>query len=340
MSYFCAYIPPELQLTWEKLVAKSPFSGFHQSFSWADFKQRDHWETYKIGIFESASGDLVGGCIVHQFSCTDDTNFLYIPEGPVMDFDDEDKLFWQWRVLETALHRIASLTSEMRTTHIRMEIRTSTLPSWILLGWSKAPLNLMPKHTRVVDLKKSQEILLSDMKQKCRYNVRLSEKRGVVVRKASLDELRTFYNLYEETAMRDSFEKKSLDFFEILASTMKDFLSLYIAEYQGVPLASALVITFAKRATYLYGASGNAHRNLMAPYALHWNIMRDAKRNGCLEYDFWGVSPSLKDETHDWHGLSTFKSGFGGEQLNFMGAYDYIFQPDAYEAFVEKYERG
>lgn len=339
MSYFCAYISSELQSTWNDLVARCSFSGFHQSFSWANFKQHDHWETYKIGIFDSKSQELVGGCIVHEFSCTNDTNFLYIPEGPIMNFSDHDMLFWQWRVLEAALHRIVSLTPEMHTTHIRMEIRTSELPSWLLLGWSKAPLNLMPKHTRVVDLKKIPEVLLTEMKQKCRYNIRLAEKRGVTVRKATFDELNVFYALYEETSVRDGFEKKSLEFFQMLLNTMGDQISLYIAEHKGIPLAGAIVVTFAKRATYLYGASGNAHRNLMAPYALHWNIMMDAKQQLCTEYDFWGVSPSLKDETHDWHGLSTFKSGFGGEQINFVGAYDYIFQPEAYEAFIEKYER-
>jgi lipid II:glycine glycyltransferase (peptidoglycan interpeptide bridge formation enzyme) len=340
MAYYCAHITNEMEEEWEELVKKSPASGFHQTFDWARFKQWDNWDTYKIGVFEANTKKLCGGCITHSFECTSDTNFIYIPEGPILNYEDEDELFWQWRSLETALHSTVELSQKKRTTHIRMEPRIESIPSWMLLGWKKAPLNLQPRHTRVIDLALKEETILAEMKQKCRYNIRLAEKKNVQIRKASWSELPKFYKLYEETAKRDGFECKKIGFFEGLIQGMKSELALYIAESEnGIPLASAIVVYFGDRATYLYGASSNENRNLMGPYALHWAIIKDAQKDNYKEYDFWGVAPSLTDEAHDWHGLSVFKAGFGGKHLNFIGAYDYVLQTDQYNDFIEKHEK-
>ena len=340
MSYFCAHITNEMEKDWQELVVKSPASGFHQTFSWAKFKQWDNWDSYKIGIFDATTKKLCGGCIAYSFKCTNDTNFIYIPEGPILDYENKEELFWQWRSLETAIHSIVEISAKMRTTHLRMEPRLESIPSWMLLGWKKAPLNLQPRHTRVINLVPKEEEILAAMKQKCRYNIRLAEKKNVHVYKAAWNELPKFYQLYAATAKRDGFDCKKIAFFEGLVQSMKSELSLYIAESpEGIPLASALVIYFGDRATYLYGASSNENRNLMGPYALHWQIMKEAQKSGYKEYDLWGVAPSLTDEAHDWHGLSVFKAGFGGKQLSFTGAYDYILQPEEYENFVEKYEK-
>ena len=132
MTYYCEHITKELQNDWDELVKKNSVAGFHQSFVWAKFKQAQNWESYKIGIFESKSKKLVGGCIVLEFNFQNGTNFLYIPEGPVLDFENEDNLFWQWRALETALHSIISLSPESKTTHLRIEPRAIEVPDCFL----------------------------------------------------------------------------------------------------------------------------------------------------------------------------------------------------------------
>lgn len=347
MSYYCSHITDAMAAEWHDLIIKSPAAGFHQTFAWAKFKQWDHWDTYKIGLFDYETKKLQGGCIAYSFKCQENTNFIYIPEGPILNYENNDQLFWQWRSLETAIHSIVDVSHKMLTTHIRMEPRIEKIPSWMLLGWKKAPLNLQPRHTRVVDLTLPQDKLLAEMKQKCRYNIRLAEKRKVKVYQALWTELPKFYKLYAETAQRDNFTQKKIIFFEGLIENLKPHLSLYIAESENhtclpagkAPLASAIVVNLGDRATYLYGASSNENRNLMGPYALHWHIMKESQKNGYKEYDFWGVAPSLTDEAHDWHGLSVFKAGFGGKQLSFCGAYDYVMQPEEYAAFVDKHEK-
>lgn len=338
MNYYCSHIKDKEKKIWEKLVSQNPYSGFHQTFAWADFRRLHGWDTYKIGLYEKNTDKLVGGAIIYEFTFSNGTSFLYIPEGPILNHKNEKVFFAQWRVFETALHSIVSLSQNLITTHIRIEPRIQNLPSWFLLGWQKAPLNLQPKHTRILDLSLSEESLFQQFKPKGRYNIRVAIKKDVRVREANFSEIKTFYKLYKETAKRDLFESKKLKFFQYLLSNLKNNVKLFIAETDNKALAAALVIYFGKRATYLYGASGNKNRNYMAPYILHWEIIKNAKQNKYLEYDFWGIAESEDDVNHGWHGLTIFKSKFGGKQINFLGAYDYIYQENAYTNFINTHE--
>jgi lipid II:glycine glycyltransferase (peptidoglycan interpeptide bridge formation enzyme) len=67
--------------------------------------------------------------------------------------------------------------------------------------------------------------------------------------------------------------------------------SVFFAEYQGLRLAAAVVEYFGRRATYFFGGSLDSHRHVMAPYLLHFEIMRRAKAMGREWYDLWGVAP-------------------------------------------------
>lgn len=338
MNFYCSHIKKEDQKDWEQLVQKNSACGFHQSFAWSKFKQTQNWETYKIGLFSSKDDKLVGGCVVYEFSFSNGTNFLYIPEGPVLNYEDEDSLFWQWRSLETAIHSLVSLTPDNHTTHIRIEPRAQSVPQWFLTGFTKAPINLQPRHTQVLNLEVSSDTLLSQMKPKGRYNIRLAEKKGVQVSEIPFRKIDSFYKLYEQTFERNKFEGKGINFFEDYAKHCSEFSKLFIAQSENNILASAIIVYFGNRVTYFYGASSNTLKEYMAPYALHWHIIQDAKKQGYKEYDFWGIAKDETDSEHDWHGLTRFKKQFGGDQLNFIGAYDYVIQDNLYQEFIKKHE--
>lgn len=338
MSYYCGHITKEYQHAWDALTKAHPASGWHQAFVWADFKQADGCDTYKIGVFEEKTKKLIGGAVVLQYHFKNGTNFLYIPEGPILNYDSETDLFWQWRALETALHSIIDLKPGSLTTHLRIEPRLAQVPGWFLTGYTKAPMNLQPRSTQVLDLKPSNEALLAQMKPKGRYNIRLAEKKGVTVREVALSEIKTFHKLYRETFERNKFDGKKLYFFNTLVENATSILRLFIAEYDKRPIAGALIVYWGDRATYLYGGSRAKYREVMAPSALHWHIISDAKMKGFSEYDWWGIARDEHDTDHEWHGLTRFKKQFGGEQRDWIGAYDYVMQQDLYEAFVKKHE--
>lgn len=337
MHFYCRELGSKEMPAWEKLVNESSMSGFHQLPQWARFKEIEGWKTYKIGLF-SHKNILVGGAIVYQFCFPDTTNFLYIPEGPILNFSNKEILFWQWRTLETAIHQHIDVSGKKFTTHLRIEPRIEKIPEWFLIGWEKAPFNLMPRNTQVLDLTIPREKLFAQMKPKGRYNIHLSERKGVSIVEKPLTDIDIFYMLYRETYIRDAFEGKGKLFYYNFVRAFRKKSRLFVAEYNTSPLAAAIVVYCGSRATYLFGASSNTMRNFMAPAQLHWYIIQDAQRGGYTEYDFWGVAPSPDDTGDDWHGITLFKKKFGGHQLNFIGAYDYILNPDLYQNFVQKFE--
>ncbi len=310
MHLYCEYINSENQSQWEELVQKNQAGGFHQSFAWANFKQSTNWDTYKIGVFQD--GKILAGSVVLKFSFSNGTNFLYIPEGPILDLNNEDIGLWQWRLLEAAIHSIMSLAKNEHTTHLRIEPRITTAPHFLLNGFTKAPINLQPKHTQTLDLQQNIHELLIGMKQKCRYNIKLSAKNGVQVKEIPLSEIGTFYKLYQATLKRNEFDGQEIDFFEKVCQHCSGFSKLFVAYKDKLELASAIVTYYGERATYLYGASSDQHKQLMAPYALHWHIIQDAKDKEYKSYDFWGIAPDNKDQSHPWQGLSRFKKNLEG----------------------------
>ena len=103
-------------------------------------------------------------------------------------------------------------------------------------------------------------------------------------------------------------------------------MRLYIAEHENDALAAVIVLFAKNEAVYLYGASSNVKRNLMPAYLLQWTAVLQAKRAGCLTYDFYGMPPT-DDEKHPMHGLYRFKTGFGGKIIHRPGSIDVPLSP-------------
>ena len=115
-------------------------------------------------------------------------------------------------------------------------------------------------------------------------------------------------------------------------------MALFIAEFEGRPLAAIIVSVIGPKATYLYGASGNEERQRMPTYALQWTAMQWAKARGCTQYDLWGV-PDAEENTLEanftkrsnglW-GVYRFKRGFGGQLFRAAGPWDRVYMPLPY----------
>lgn len=203
----------------------------------------------------------------------------------------------------------------------------------------KANTNVLPSDTLFIDLGKDNDQLLGDMKSKTRYNVRLSLRKGVHVRKAKIKDLDIWYDLYRETCARNGIFLHDLAYFQaVLATKMNDAQSpaeveLLIAEIDHHPLAAMFFVVSNKRATYLYGASSSTNRNYMATYALQWEAIKRAKMKGCTEYDMFGVAPN-PNTSHPMYGLYRFKTGFGGNLFHRMGCWDYPLDADNYKIYL------
>ena len=175
------------------------------------------------------------------------------------------------------------------------------------------------------------------MHQKWRYNIRLSEKKGVSVKKyygndAQINQkIDVFYDLTKETNARDGNSSHAKDYYlDLITSSAKEKeqgkdvpqVCLYIAEHEGEEIAAIMTLFSHDEAVYLYGASSNKKRNLMPNHLLQWTAMRDAKVYGSKYYDMYGMPPDGANENHPMHGLYMFKANFGGKIIHRIGSWD------------------
>ena len=208
-----------------------------------------------------------------------------------------------------------------------------------------SPHNIQPPRTIIIDINASEEDILARMKPKCRYNIRLAEKKGVTVR--AWDDIPAFHDMMTVTGGRDGFGVHSKEYYQRAYELFhpKGTCELLLAEYEGKPLASLMVFANGKRAWYVYGASNNEERNRMPTYLLQWEAIRWAKARGCEEYDLWGV-PDENEETleaqfesrHDglW-GVYRFKRGFGGQLKRAAQALDRVYNPLLYWMYLKRF---
>ncbi|MEO8357685.1 MAG: peptidoglycan bridge formation glycyltransferase FemA/FemB family protein [Chloroflexota bacterium] len=205
-----------------------------------------------------------------------------------------------------------------------------------------SPHNIQPPRTIIIDIHGTEEAILSRMKQKTRYNIRLAGKKGVIVR--AWDDIESFHRMMLVTGGRDDFGIHSLEYYKRAYQLLhpKEMGEILVAEYEGKPLAALFVAHHGNRAYYLYGASTDEGRSRMPAYLLQWEAMKWAKARGCVEYDLWGVPDEEEaileanfEKRHDglW-GVYRFKRGFGGVLQRAGQAMDRIYNPLLYWAYL------
>lgn len=315
-------LPEAERAAWDALVAANPASGFMQSWSWAEFKAREGYQTWPLGVY--VAGELIAGAIVQAYPAHGGGALLFAPGGPVLPWGEPDLAR---EALRHLLDATRPLAAEVGALALRIEPYLPPPRPALLREFARAPIDLYPAQTLVLDLVQDEDAILAAMKPKGRYNIRLAARRGVTVEVTdSLQALRRFYALFAQTARRDGFFAEPFGFFINLVGALAPagMVRLYFATHDGVDLATAIVVHFGPRAVYLYGATADVGRNLMASYAVQWAIVRDSRAAGLREYDFYGFEPhGLTD--HLYAGFSRFKRQFGGTVRRFIGAHDYFY---------------
>ncbi|MGQ9516751.1 MAG: lipid II:glycine glycyltransferase FemX [Anaerolineae bacterium] len=316
---------------WDELLLRLPAPHPLQSAIWAGHKRLYGWRpTY--WVYEEA-GCLRGAALVlRRRAAPLPFSVLYVPKGPILDN-------WGDTALVQAV--LAHLEREARRQagifiKIDPDVDYPPAPDFcqpygemvaeILRrrGWLFSRDQIQYRNTVLVDLRPPEDALLSAMKPKTRYNIRLAERKGVAVVVGGVQDLPAFYQLYAETSRRDGFLIRDFPYYR---SVWECFLEanrgvLLLARAERELLAGLFLFIFGKRAWYMYGASSNNNRQLMPTYLLQWEAMREAGRRGCTAYDLWGAPDELDENDPMW-GVYRFKAGFGGVLVRHIGAYDF-----------------
>ncbi|HAA30584.1 MAG TPA: methicillin resistance protein [Cyanobacteria bacterium UBA8553] len=320
-------VKPEVQLTikplnlverqvWDSLVQARIDGCFMQSWAWANFKELEGYKTFRYGLFLEET--LVGGCIFYFYPHRSQANLLIAPGAPVLPPTLAEE------GMQLLKEKAASLAKEIGAIAFRIEPLWTQKPD-CLAGFVRAPVDLLPSETLLIDLRPSEAEILAAMKQKGRYNLRLSWRHGAETEFTTNSQaIPLFYDLFWETVKRQQFFGEPYGFFINLCQTLfaANMAEIGLARWRGEILAAILVVYWGERATYLYGGRNFEHPEVMAPYSLHWAAMQRAKARGCTVYDFYGFT---LDPNHGYAKFSRFKSQFGGVRITTIGAHDYFF---------------
>ncbi|MFM2060748.1 MAG: hypothetical protein RLZZ507_418 [Cyanobacteriota bacterium] len=315
--------------SWDLLVKSSQFGCFMQTSIWANFKELEGYKTWHYGLF--LNDELVGGCIYYLYPHTNKANLLFTPGGPILPENNPEI------GMQLLLEKGEIIAREQGAIALRIEPLSQEKPDYFK-DFVRAPADLLPCETLLIDLRPNTDEIFASMKPKGRYNIRLSQRYGVKIEFSNDSQnIPIFYDLFWETVERQEFFGEAYGFFINLCQTLfkENMAEIGLATWNGEILAAILVVYCGQTATYLYGGSSLLHRQVMANYGLHWQAIQRAKLRGCQVYDFYGFT---RDTNHGYTKFSQFKSQFGGTHIKTIGAHDYFFYDQLADTLISLFQ--
>ncbi len=304
----------------DRFALSHPSGSFLQCSSWGTWMEQNKQKVHRIGVANPA-GELL---LVAQVILTKIPKlggwYGYIPYGPLAKQEQQNTVLdFFYENIKTAMSNLWFLRIE---------------PKQQISSRGKMTKHIQPGKTLVLDLTKTEQQLQNEMHHKTRYNIRVATKHGVKVKTEHSAEA---LNLIEQTAKRHGYKSHGLtyyqnlvNFFQALNSENNSLkVTLYSAWYENQILAGAIMVDCGTTRTYLFGGTSDLHKNVMAPYLLHWQAVQDAKQAGLNTYDFWGIETASGQTP----GFVRFKLGWGGTQIEYPKPTDIIYKPLHYQGY-------
>lgn len=272
-------------------------------------------------IFEE-NNDYTFLCIEKQ---TKFGNYLYLPYGPYAPTKKAAKM---------AYKALEGLARSKNITFIRIEPQTpETADFWRNLPNSQKSRNLSPEETWILDLTPSMDEIYQNMKQNTRNLCKNYAKKGLTV-KISADksrDIKILAKFHKEIAKIRKIGAFSETYLKTEAE--QDFSTLYLAYFEGKPVAASLFFDHSDTRFYMQSASDKKYHKLPATYAILNEAIKDAKAKNLKNFDFWGIAPDDAEKNHPWAGFTNFKKSFGGHAVKYLGTYDLIIKPVQYKFY-------
>jgi lipid II:glycine glycyltransferase (peptidoglycan interpeptide bridge formation enzyme) len=186
-----------------------------QSGFWGAFKSRFGWQARGVRA-KTGSGDLQVLVLLRPIKAG--FSLVYIPYGlnQIQDHPDRESLLIDFA------QKLKSILPK-KTVFIRYDLPWAVIgkdnipaPLCCNRSFKKAATHIQPLSTVVLDIRPGEERILSQMKHKTRYNIRLALRKGVEVVETDRQGLSQWYALYRETCLRDRISIHSFDYYNTL----------------------------------------------------------------------------------------------------------------------------
>lgn len=326
---------------WENFVSGQKTDTFLQSWNWGEFNQKTGERIWRLGFFNDEK--LAGVTLAIKINAKRG-KFLFCPHGPIVrklqitsasrrnklqtnSKTQTDNNIQTSKILSALFIYLKDLAIKEKVAFVRISpLVENTLENLKIFqdyGFRNAPAHMMhPELSWILDISKTEEEIMKGMRKTTRNLVRRAEKEGVEISEIkTIDGVEEFYKLLKQTVGRHGFVPFSKDYLknEFEALSRDNQISFFLAKHNGEILSSAIIVFYGDSAFYHHGASQAS--KIPCSYLLIWRIIQEAKKRGCMKFNFWGIAPENKPK-HPWAGLTLFKTGFGGERQEYLHCQD------------------
>lgn len=320
---------------YKKFLDNNEYVRLNQALEWS--KVKEEWKSEVVYIEEE--GKIVAGMLILLQKVPYFNSYLmYVPRGPVCNIYDI-------KTVKSLISEAEGLLKKYKVFCIKIDPSVKNDPELeklykdngfnVLGSDTDHDLLIQPINDAVLTIKDmTEDELMKRFSEKTRYNIRLSKRKGVeVYYSRNKEDLKTFYELYKITTIRDKIGCRSYEYFErMLEAYDEEHLRIYIAKHEEDKLSAAIAITYGTEMFYLYGASSNEKRNLMPNYAMQWEMIKWGLERKCHTYNLGGVL--ILDPNN---GLYKFKNGFCKQEgiTTYIGEIDKVYNKLIYILYTK-----
>lgn len=303
--------------------SKSNELNFLQSWEWGEIK-KPSWQPLRILIDDYPLTILTKKLPFLK------KEFGYLPRAFKSSFLNNLQLI-----------ELQSFLKDEGLSHVIIEPESSDLhlqESLLKSGWQISGHTIQPQNTNIISLS-DEDTVFAKMSGNYRKKIRRAVKHGCEVEVLSYekndDAINRFYRIMDEIYHRTNFIMSGKGYFKKIWDTFGpiDNARILVVKQNGIDVGSIMYLYDDNVAYELYGGTGQAGRSIMANYLLKWEGIKFAIKTGRKSYDQWGVAPKINgvyDPKHPLANISQFKSGFGGEDIEYLPQFLKVFNPLAY----------
>ncbi len=346
----------EDQVEWDEIVTSSDEYSFLQSWGFGELQKELGNQVLRV-VFEKEGFRIAAQLII-----------VAAKRGRIMQLRHAPLFFWNKKenlepaqkkvIFNEFLKEIKNIAVKYRVDFLRLQplIKTDSADTDLFKNsnFKSANIhNIDAEKTLILNLEKSEEEILTNMRKQTRYLIRKAGKDGVTVSENTDPKaVDVFFAIHRDTTERQKFKSYSQNYYQkfwkaVNSKSTGGKLSgrILTAEYNGKAIASAIIVFYGNKAFYSDGGSLTEFNKIPASYAIQWKAIQIAKSLGLTTYNFWGgVSPDQENANYPWYGIDLFKRGFGGERIDYMHALDLPLGAKYYLTslweWVEKKRRG
>lgn len=303
---------------WEGFLLECEEKTFLDSWNWGEFQRLEGNKIWRLGVYDN--NELVACALVIKIVAKRGT-FLFLPHCPV----------GKSKTLGVLTNKLKEVAKKEKASFIRVapiwEKNEENIKVFRDLGFRDAPIHMHPEVTWELDITSSEEELLMMMRKTTRYLIKQALKNSniEIVKSQNIKDLEKFNEVYCATARRHKFVPFSPNYLknQFLCFSPDNQILIFLGEYNGKIISSAIAVYWQGIGFYHHGASLSEYNKIPVSYLLQWEAIKEAKRRGCVLYDFWGyVDPKIQPK-HPWAGPTFFKMGFGGRAYEYVKTQDY-----------------